>query len=54
MHTRITISIKFQLKVRILIFGPNFAKTDISGLKQKNHAFAFIHGEYLLYQTFFY
>ena len=38
--TRISIGIKFQLKVRILIFGPNFAKTGISSLKQKNHAFA--------------
>ena len=38
----------------ILSFGPNFAKSGISGLKQKNHAFVFIHGEYLLYQTFLY
>ena len=49
LHTRISVGIKFQLQVRILIFGPNFARTGISGLKQKNHAFAFIHDEYLLY-----
>ena len=49
-HIKIIVGTKFQLKLRDLIFWPNLAKKKrISGLKQQNCAFAFIHGVYLLY-----
>ena len=49
LHIRNSLGTTFQLKLTILIFGPNLLKKGISGLKQKNRRFACSHGRYLLY-----
>ena len=48
LHIRISLDPKFQLKLTILIFGPNLLKNGIS----KNQNFLCVHGRYLLYYTF--
>ena len=35
LHIRISLDTKFQLKLTILIFGPNLLKKGISSMKQK-------------------
>ena len=49
LHIRISLRTRFQIKLKILIFGPNLLKKGILGLKQKNLSFACAHGRYLLY-----
>ena len=42
------LDVKFQLKMTIIIFGPNLPKKGIPGLKKKCRTFAYVHGRYLL------
>ena len=39
----------FSLKWQFWFFGPNLPNKGISSLKQKNHTFPCVHGQYIIY-----